>query len=212
MGSPKPRHMTRPVEEDEVLERIRGMVGNGIEAFGLRDDAAVLGFPGGGPLVASVDSVVEGVHVDLSLCSPGDVGWKALMGALSDLAAMGATPARGAGGAVRARRVGRGGAGPRRSWPAWPRPRRPPGARWSAATCRRRVCWSWPSRCSGRSETGGRPPVARAGARPGDIVLVDRALRRVGGGVTGAACPRWRGGCRGQPVGRGLPAPAGAAA
>ncbi len=68
------------------------MVGIGIEAFGMRDDAALLELHGGGPLVASVDSVVEGVHVDLSLCSPGDVGWKALMGALSDLAAMGATP------------------------------------------------------------------------------------------------------------------------
>ena len=68
------------------------MLGNGIEAFGLRDDAATLGVPGGGPLVVSVDSVVEGVHVDLSVCSPGDVGWKALMGALSDLAAMGAAP------------------------------------------------------------------------------------------------------------------------
>src|SRR5271154_2792981 len=84
--------MTRPVDEDEVLQRIRIMVGNGIEAFGLRDDAAVLDGPGGRPLLASVDSVVEGVHVDLSLCSPSDVGWKALMGALSDLAAMGATP------------------------------------------------------------------------------------------------------------------------
>ncbi len=68
----------------------------------MRDDAAVVGVPGGGPLVVSVDSVVEGVHVDLALCSPADVGWKALMGALSDLAAMGAAPARGAGGAVRA--------------------------------------------------------------------------------------------------------------
>ncbi|MGO9857415.1 MAG: thiamine-phosphate kinase [Acidimicrobiales bacterium] len=67
------------------------MVGRGIEAFGLRDDAAVLDAPAG-PLVLSVDSVVEGVHVDLSVCSPGDVGWKALMGALSDLAAMGAAP------------------------------------------------------------------------------------------------------------------------
>jgi thiamine-monophosphate kinase len=68
------------------------MLENGIGAFGLRDDAAVLDLPAGAPLVVSVDSVVEGVHVDLSLCSPGDVGWKALMGALSDLAAMGATP------------------------------------------------------------------------------------------------------------------------
>jgi thiamine-monophosphate kinase len=84
--------MTRPVDEDEVLERIRNMVGNGIGGFGLRDDAAVLEFAPGRPLLASVDSVVEGVHVDLSLCSPGDVGWKALMGALSDLAAMGASP------------------------------------------------------------------------------------------------------------------------
>ena len=84
--------MTSLASEDEVLERIRGMVGTGIEAFGLRDDAAVLDVPGGGPLVVSVDSVVEDVHVDLSVCSPGDVGWKALMGALSDLAAMGAAP------------------------------------------------------------------------------------------------------------------------
>ena len=84
--------MTGPVQEDEVVQRIRSMLENGIEAFGLRDDAAVLGIPAGGPLVVSVDSVVEGVHVDLAFCSPADVGWKALMGALSDLAAMGAAP------------------------------------------------------------------------------------------------------------------------
>ena len=51
-----------------------------------------LDVPGGGSVVVSVDSVVEGVHVDLSVCTAGDVGWKALMGALSDLAAMGASP------------------------------------------------------------------------------------------------------------------------
>jgi thiamine-monophosphate kinase len=39
-----------------------------------------------------VDSVVEGVHFDLAFCSTSDVGWKALMRALSDLAAMGASP------------------------------------------------------------------------------------------------------------------------
>jgi thiamine-monophosphate kinase len=48
--------------------------------------------PGGGSIVVSVDSVVDGVHVDLALCSAADVGWKAVMGALSDLAAMGARP------------------------------------------------------------------------------------------------------------------------
>ena len=68
------------------------MVGNGIGAFGLRDDAAVVDVPGGGSVVVSADSVVDGVHVDLSVGSAADVGWKALMGALSDLAAMGAFP------------------------------------------------------------------------------------------------------------------------
>ncbi len=91
MGSPKPRHVTRLVE-DETIESIRGVLGSGIEAFGLRDDAGVVTVPGGGSVVVSVDSVVEGVHFDLALCSPADTGWKASMGALSDLAAMGAAP------------------------------------------------------------------------------------------------------------------------
>ncbi len=92
MGSPNPRDTPSFAGEDELVQFIRGALKNGIEAFGLRDDAGVLEVPGGGPLVVSVDSVVEGVHVDLSLCGPSDVGWKALMGALSDLAAMGAAP------------------------------------------------------------------------------------------------------------------------
>ncbi len=93
MGSPKSRRTHTLASEDEMLQSIRGILGSGIEAFGRRDDAAVLDLPGGpNPLVVSVDSVVAGVHVDLALCSAGDVGWKALMGALSDLAAMGAAP------------------------------------------------------------------------------------------------------------------------
>jgi thiamine-monophosphate kinase len=91
MGSPKLGRISRLVE-DETVERIRRALGGGIEATGLRDDAAVVDVPGGGSVVVSVDSVVDGVHVDLRLCSPRDVGWKALMGALSDLAAMGARP------------------------------------------------------------------------------------------------------------------------
>jgi thiamine-monophosphate kinase len=75
-----------------MVERIRGALGGGIGSSGLRDDAATIEVPDGGSLVVSVDSVVDGVHVDLALCSAADVGWKALMGALSDLAAMGARP------------------------------------------------------------------------------------------------------------------------
>ena len=75
-----------------MLQSIRGRLGNEFELFGLRDDAGVVATPGGESLVVSVDSVVEGVHFDLSFCSPSDVGWKALMQALSDLAAMSAVP------------------------------------------------------------------------------------------------------------------------
>ena len=54
------------------------------------DDAAVVRAR---PLaVTSIDTVVEGVHFSLATHSAGDVGWKALATALSDVAAMGAEP------------------------------------------------------------------------------------------------------------------------
>ena len=147
------------------------MLGNGIEAFGLRDDAAVVGFPGGGPLVVSVDSVVEGVHVDLSISSPGDVGWKALMGALSDLAAVGATPVgalvalcvpggSGRGDLALAVMAGVAEASAAGGCPVVGGDVSEAGELVVAVTV------------LGTTEAGGRPPVGRAGARPGDIVLV----------------------------------------
>lgn len=55
------------------------------------DDAAVV--RAGGAAAVSVDTVVDGVHFRLGgRCSPGDVGWRALATAASDLAAMGAEP------------------------------------------------------------------------------------------------------------------------
>jgi thiamine-monophosphate kinase len=163
--------MTRPVQEDEVLQRIRVMVGNGIEASGLRDDAAVLGLRGGGPLVVSVDSVVEGVHVDLSICSPADVGWKALMGALSDLAAMGATPlaalvalcvpgGSGEGDLALGVTAGVAEASAASGCPVVG------GDVSGAAELMVAVT------VLGTVEAGGNPPVARAGAQPGDVVLL----------------------------------------
>jgi thiamine-monophosphate kinase len=54
----------------------------------LGDDAAVVRAR---PVaVTSIDAVAEGVHFELSTHSPGDIGWKALGQALSDVAAMGA--------------------------------------------------------------------------------------------------------------------------
>jgi thiamine-monophosphate kinase len=54
------------------------------------DDAAVVRAR---PLaVTSIDTIVDGVHFSLATHSPGDVGWKGLATALSDIAAMGAEP------------------------------------------------------------------------------------------------------------------------
>jgi thiamine-monophosphate kinase len=60
---------------------------------GIGDDAAVVR-SGGALCVTSVDAMVEGVHfrLDDGSSSPFDVGWRAVAGALSDLAAMGAAP------------------------------------------------------------------------------------------------------------------------
>jgi thiamine-monophosphate kinase len=53
------------------------------------DDAAVVATRGAGAAVTSVDVMVEGTHFRLGAGSPRDAGWRALAGALSDLAAMG---------------------------------------------------------------------------------------------------------------------------
>lgn len=58
--------------------------------LGIGDDAAAVTPRHGGRMVLSTDLVVEGVHVDLAVSTPEDVGWKALMVTVSDLAAMGA--------------------------------------------------------------------------------------------------------------------------
>jgi thiamine-monophosphate kinase len=56
----------------------------------LGDDAAVV--RAGGVAVVSTDVMVDGTHFRLGQASFADAGWRALAGALSDLAAMGAEP------------------------------------------------------------------------------------------------------------------------
>ena len=64
----------------------------GSAARGIGDDAAVLDVPAGSRLVASTDATVENVHFRRAWLSPSDIGYRAATAALSDLAAMAATP------------------------------------------------------------------------------------------------------------------------
>ncbi len=54
-------------------------------------DAAILEAEAG-RLALSTDAAVEGIHFDLSFMSLADAGWRAVVGALGDLAAVGAEP------------------------------------------------------------------------------------------------------------------------
>jgi thiamine-monophosphate kinase len=56
------------------------------------DDAAALPQADGSWLLLAADTVVAGVHADLALTGLDDLGWKALVASVSDVAAMGGTP------------------------------------------------------------------------------------------------------------------------
>ncbi len=61
--------------------------------IGIGDDAAVTSTPPGAATAVSIDALVDGVGFRRSWCPPRAIGRKAIGAALSDLAAMGATPA-----------------------------------------------------------------------------------------------------------------------
>jgi thiamine-monophosphate kinase len=88
------RRRTRALGEGEAIrllaERLRAQRSIGVR-LGIGDDAALLE-ANQGILVWTVDSCLEGSHFERNLLELGDVGWKALHGATSDLAAMGARP------------------------------------------------------------------------------------------------------------------------
>jgi thiamine-monophosphate kinase len=64
----------------------------GARASGIGDDAAILDVPAGQRLVVSTDATVEGVHFRREWLKPEEIGFRAAVAALSDLAAMGALP------------------------------------------------------------------------------------------------------------------------
>jgi thiamine-monophosphate kinase len=81
------------LSEDELVAAIRKVLsGAGPEVrVGPGDDAAVLA-PGSGELVLTADVLVEDVHFTRSITLPRDLGYKAIVVNVSDIAAMGASP------------------------------------------------------------------------------------------------------------------------
>ena len=59
---------------------------------GIGDDAAMLKTPPGQQLLISTDVLIEDIHFDLNYQTPKDLGWRAGVANLSDIAAMGGTP------------------------------------------------------------------------------------------------------------------------
>ncbi|MGC8463459.1 MAG: thiamine-phosphate kinase [Acidimicrobiales bacterium] len=96
VGASTPRQ-SAPGDEFAVIDRLRARfeaaAGGGAPAgeVWIGDDAAWVRAPSGSLLLAT-DLVVAGVHADLRWCSPADVGFKAVMVTVSDVAAMGGRP------------------------------------------------------------------------------------------------------------------------
>ncbi len=84
----------RDLGEFGVIDRLRALVGEPPEGeVWLGDDAAVLRAPAG-TILFTADLLVEGVHFDLELTGPEDLGYKSIAVNVSDVAAMGGTPRR----------------------------------------------------------------------------------------------------------------------
>jgi len=79
-----------PWHEQEILKLIEGLAERQGTSGILGDDAAVLDAPP--RLAICADLVTEGIHFDSSFVSPEQVGAKAVVVNISDLAAMGAQP------------------------------------------------------------------------------------------------------------------------
>ena len=81
------------IGEFGLIDRLMARLGAPREGVvvGPGDDAAAVRL-GGTTVLATTDLLLEGVHFDIGLSSPADVGWKALAASISDVAAMGGWP------------------------------------------------------------------------------------------------------------------------
>jgi len=90
-GMPVSHHL--PLGPGAEFDAVRAMLDVwGAQARGIGDDGALLDVPPGTRLVVSTDTSVEDVHFRRAWMTPEEIGYRAAMAALSDLAAMGAAP------------------------------------------------------------------------------------------------------------------------
>jgi thiamine-monophosphate kinase len=82
--------MMGPGKEFDIIRRMIHRWGGLVRNIG--DDAAILDVPRGERLIVSTDISVEGVHFKREWFTPQEIGFRSAVAALSDLAAMGATP------------------------------------------------------------------------------------------------------------------------
>src|SRR5512144_1099245 len=87
------RNGTMDVTEDELLSAIRKVLAVSASEVivGVGDDAAVVR-PGAGDLVLTTDALVEGSHFVAAEITPHDLGYRAIVVNVSDVAAMAASP------------------------------------------------------------------------------------------------------------------------
>jgi thiamine-monophosphate kinase len=81
------------LSEDELVAAVTKVLSGDAPGVlvGPGDDAAVVE-PGRGPLVLTTDMLLEGVHFELAAIAPADLGGKAIVVNVSDVAAMGGSP------------------------------------------------------------------------------------------------------------------------
>jgi len=79
------------VSEFALIDRLRRRLAGPVGETWVGDDVAVVPGPEGRLLLAA-DAVVAGVHADLSLVGLDDLGWKAMVANVSDMAAVGGRP------------------------------------------------------------------------------------------------------------------------
>jgi thiamine-monophosphate kinase len=85
--------MTTPLGPGKEFDIVRALIAQlGDSAGAIGDDAGPFEVPEGETLLVSTDTSVENVHFRPAWFSPQEIGYRAVMAAMSDLAAMGATP------------------------------------------------------------------------------------------------------------------------